>query len=309
MSTAITRTPLIPSSWEEIIRIAKNIHLSGLCPETIKTPEQAATIILAGAELGIGVMMSLRELYPVHNQVGMSTKLMCALLRQAGHDYQIDERTAESCTTTILLKNGKRHAMTLTMKEAVTANWHRTWDKETKGWKDKPMWVSCPDLMLMYRCLSKNIRANGPDAILLMKTKDELEDGHVIEGTATVIEEAAPTAQPAPPPPAPATQASEPPKADQPTPSGNGQGAAWTTNENRVKALHAWIGDALKIKAVNLTWETIKAKALHVEHLAQFAGTEGDAQRAVLALIADILKQAGNPAQGTLEPVQQGAAR
>ncbi len=311
MSAIVKKTPLVPSTWEEVSSLATYIFQSGLCPDTIKTPQQAAIVILAGTELGIGPMMSFRELYPVHGQVGMSTKLMCSLVRRAGHDYEINERTPERCKTTLIV-NGKRHEMTLTMEQARAARWHQSYDKETKQWKDKPMWVSCPDLMLMYRCLSRNIRANDPDAIMLMSAKDELEDNRpddmTINGTARIVEDPEPKPAPAPAPEQPkAAPATEAPKAEQAPGNGsNGQapkGAAWTTDEGKIKALHAWINEVLQKRAVNLTWETIKEKALHVKHLAEFTGKYDEAQRAILALVADVLKAAGNPEQASVTGV------
>ena len=316
MSSIIKRTPIVPTTWEEVVAAAKYVFSSGLCPDTIKTPEQAAVVILSGAELGVGMMVSLHELFPIEKNIGMSTKLMIALVKQHGGDIRVIEQGPLQATTQLHLPSGKACApVTITLAQAQKAHYHQYWKKESGDekahWQDKPAWIQHPDLMLVYRSASRNIRLNMPQPLMGMPTVDEaqdLEDGQtIIEGTAHVMdsEPEQPKAEAKPPPPAPAPaptpQASEPPRAEQPASSSNGQGATWTTNENRIKALHAWISDACRIKAVNLTWETIKTKALHVEHLEQFTGTEGDAQRAILALIADILKEAGNPTQTRME--------
>jgi len=327
MSTAITkRTPIVPTTWEEVTAAAKYIFASGLCPEHIKTPEQAAIVILSGTELGVGVMVSLREIFPIEKNIGMSTKLMIALVKQHGGDIKILEATTTQATTQVTLPSGKTcPPVTLTMAQAQKANYHRYWQKakdgEPAGWKDKPSWIQQPDLMLAYRSASRNIRANMPNAIMNMPTVDEARDfapngETIIEGIAHVMdsepEQPKPETRPAPPAPAPqpapqstagpAPQASESPKVKQPAPSGNGQqGAAWTADQRKVAAFHAWLTEACQHAAVNLTYDTIKQKALHVEHLKDFTGKFDEAQRAVLALIADILKQAGNPTQATLE--------
>lgn len=71
----------------------------------------------------------------------------------------------------------------------------------------------------------------------------------------------------------------------------------WTANPRHRAAFHAWLRDVNQFHAVNMTYEGVKRHALKVNHLAEYAGTFGQAQKAVLDWIARLKAEAGNPVQ------------
>jgi len=76
-------------SLAEMRDLAEIVFDQGLLPVSLDTPQKAVIIMVAGRELGLGAMQSLRELYVVHGQVGMTAKLMGALYRSYGHSYTV----------------------------------------------------------------------------------------------------------------------------------------------------------------------------------------------------------------------------
>jgi hypothetical protein len=79
-------------------RLAMSLTKTRVCPDAFRNkPEEAAAVILLGAELGLSPIASLRAMYPAPGgQVGMYAKAMAALVVARGHvmwtEYESDER-------------------------------------------------------------------------------------------------------------------------------------------------------------------------------------------------------------------------
>ena len=168
---------LVPRNLVELMELAQMAIKSGLLPASIKTPEQAALIAIKGRELGITFMQSFESLFVVYGRVGMDTKLMASLLKRAGHEYRVIERTPARAVIDLYLKGSlEPRRFEMTMEEAEAARWHMEYDKEKKEWRQKNTWRTMPARMLMYRCLSSAIRLLAPDCLFGMHTTDEIED-------------------------------------------------------------------------------------------------------------------------------------
>lgn len=190
---------LTPTTPEQLMSAAEFIVKSGLAPTGIDTPQKAMLVLWTGHELGLTPMRSLRELYVVRGQVGMTTKLMCSLLRRAGGDYEINESTDKQATVTIRRHDGATYRTTITIEQAQAAKWHLRYNGDKKEWQEKETWKSQPDLMLTYRALCKGIRIFDPGCIMGLATTDELDDG-AINGAWRDADWPTPEAQPEPEP-------------------------------------------------------------------------------------------------------------
>lgn len=165
-----------PETFEDMMKMATAIFQSGFLPTGIKTPQQALAVMIAGREIGLTGMQAFRELYPAHQQIGMSTRLIVALYRQTGGRYTYPVKDAKTCTVRLTLADGQAFEHTLIRAEADTQALAQTWemDKDPQGnpikgtgkWKEKPMWKAAPVQMLANNCIKQAIRLYCPECLM-----------------------------------------------------------------------------------------------------------------------------------------------
>ena len=156
--TALAAARAPAHTVQELKAMADQVVQSGLAPDGW-TPEKLTVVMLKGQEIGLRPIESMESLYVVGGKVGNMTHQLVNLLRDAGHDYSIDESTMEQCTVTIYRADGKRHRHTVTFKECADARWNQNWDKQTSSWKVKPQWQGGGQrTMLTYRAISQAIK-------------------------------------------------------------------------------------------------------------------------------------------------------
>ena len=150
---------------QDLTARAKLVVESGLAPKNM-SPQQLAVIMLKGQELGLRPLEAMESLYVVQGKVGEMTHQLVSMLRQAGHDYHIDETTMDKCTVTIYRSDGTRYTHTVTFKECADAYWNQSWDNTEKVWKIKPTWQGGGQrTMLAYRTISQAIRLFCPEVL------------------------------------------------------------------------------------------------------------------------------------------------
>lgn len=181
--------------------VATEIVKSGLAPKAINTPEKALAVMVKGFELGIGVMQSMSDIYVVHGQASMTTKLMMALYRDAGHRFEVLQKDPNICQVRLFLRDGQVHDHEMTREEATEARFDQQWDSQRGQWKLKQTWEQMPTLLLFYRTMSSGIRLYAPEVLFRTMTRDEAESltpeeldamrvngAEVIEGKYTIKE-------------------------------------------------------------------------------------------------------------------------
>jgi hypothetical protein len=152
-------------SVQDLTARAKLVVDSGLAPRDM-TPQQLAVIMLKGQELGLRPLEAMESLYVVQGKVGEMTHQLVNMLRQAGHDYHIDETTMEQCAVTIYRSDGQRYTHTVTFKECDDAKWNQYWDTKASVWKVKPTWQGGGQrTMLTYRTISQAIKLYCPEVL------------------------------------------------------------------------------------------------------------------------------------------------
>lgn len=154
---------IMPKTFEGMLAQAAVLVKSGLLPVSIKTPESALAVMLAGREMGIPPMQSFRSLYVVNQQVTMAAQHMAAKLIQAGITYAVRRMTADVCEIDFARGNGMSLTYVYTMDEAKTA-----------GLTGKDNWRHFPKDMLWNRCMALGARKIAPDVLAGMYTPDEL---------------------------------------------------------------------------------------------------------------------------------------
>lgn len=153
---------LMPRSFGELMALAKLAADSGLAK--VKSPEQAATIIMTGIELGLTPMQALRGIYSVEGTAFLSADMMVALVTQSGTlaSWEVVEKTADGCTITAQRAGRKPVTRSFTKSDATTA-------------KLGSVHATHPAVMLYHRCCAVICREVWPDILLGMYVPEERE--------------------------------------------------------------------------------------------------------------------------------------
>src|SRR4051794_38943407 len=74
-------------------RVAQSLVKTPFCPQSLGTPEAAAAAILAGQEVGLMPMSSLRSIDIIQGVPAMRAVTMRALVQGAGHEVWVVEQS------------------------------------------------------------------------------------------------------------------------------------------------------------------------------------------------------------------------
>ena len=194
-------------------------YIARLAPSTILPTAyrgNAANAFVAaetGAALGPEPLQALASIAVINGRATLSSDLMAAVIRRAGHTLRIVENSPESVTATLIRADDKKFEFTVT--------WDK--DKATKAglWGQKGPWSQYPTQMLRARAITEVARQGASEALMGMIYSPEdfgatmTETGEVIE--AEIVNEApakpAPAAKPAS---KPAAAPSQPAPLDKP---------------------------------------------------------------------------------------------
>lgn len=195
-------------------------YIARLAPSTILPTAyrgNAANAFVAaetGAALGLEPLQALASIAVINGRATLSSDLMAAVIRRAGHTLRIVENSPESVTATLIRADDKKFEFTVT--------WDK--DKAVKAglWGQRGPWSQYPTQMLRARAITEVARQGASEALMGMIYSPEdfgatiTEAGEVIE--AEVIDEAPAKSAPAAPKPAskPAAAPSQPAPLDKP---------------------------------------------------------------------------------------------
>lgn len=140
---------------------------TGFVPKAYRTAAEIAAVILAGRELGVPPMASLRNFFLIEGKLGMDASFVLGRMKQAGiaHEWLVD---TNECATLVLTRHGdKPYTSTFSMDDAKRANL-----------AGKAIWKSYPRAMLKARAVTAGARAYAPDVFSgAVYTAEELRGG------------------------------------------------------------------------------------------------------------------------------------
>lgn len=84
MTSVQTIGPAPAVAWESELRGASYLLKSGLCPVALKTPEAVMFVVLAGRDLGLSPVASLRGLTIIQGKIEVSADLQLGMFHRAG---------------------------------------------------------------------------------------------------------------------------------------------------------------------------------------------------------------------------------
>lgn len=207
-------------------QLAKGLVSTTFVPQNYRgKPDEAAAAILAGSEVGLSPMASLRAFDNIQGTATPKAITIRAVMLRLGCEIEVDEQTSQRC-----IMRGRR---------TPGANWTTvewTMDRARKmGLDKKQQWTSQPGAMLVARATSELGRLIAADALLgLGYTSEEIADDQP-EPTAPVSRQRTPVKRTPPPQP-------PEPEFDEPAPEPV-QAVAERTDDRitdaQSKALHA----------------------------------------------------------------------
>ena len=179
-----------------LLQIGDMLVKSGLLPQTLRTKEAAAVVVMKGNELGLPPMAALEGISVVQGRAVIGAHLMLALVKRAYGPGAIwvSETTNDHCTISYRIPGvAEILSYTYTMADARTA-----------GLADKPTWRQHPAAMLRARAISATVKLAFPEVVGGMYVPGEIDgteetvtpDGDVVILVSPAAAPAAPAAPP-----------------------------------------------------------------------------------------------------------------
>ncbi|CAH9419581.1 hypothetical protein SGL43_06636 [Streptomyces globisporus] len=151
-----------------ISQISANIATTSLAGQYRGKPDEVTAVILAGHELGIQPMTSLKSIDVIQGQPALRAHAMRGLLQSKGHEIELLEATATYCKM-----RGRRKG---------ADSWQEVeWDLDRArllGLLSKDQWKKQPKTMLINRATGEICRLVASDALHGMPYAAEELDGY-----------------------------------------------------------------------------------------------------------------------------------
>ena len=179
-------TPIIPTTFDEVYRIANAVVVSGLAPKGIETAEKATIIIMHGLEVGLPPMVALQSIALINGKPSLYGDGALGVVRASGLLEKFNERLVASdpdiVTAHCTVKRRGEPALTrsFSMADALRAGL----------WGKPGPWQSYPNRMLAMRARAFAMRDGFADVLRGLGIREEQEDIEMV-----------PDLVPPPPPP------------------------------------------------------------------------------------------------------------
>ena len=151
MSTAL-QTMEETQDLPQLFELARHLVPTGMLPEHLKTPGQVVAIILAGRELGMPPMRSLRSLTLVKGKVVESADSQLARFKTDGGKAKFVTLTEDEAVMDLVHPNGDEHTERFSMSDAKRA-----------GLTSNQTWAKYPKAMLRSRVITAGLKSIGWD--------------------------------------------------------------------------------------------------------------------------------------------------
>ncbi len=162
---------LEPRSMDEAVKLADRLMASRLF-SAYGHPAGILATVLAGRELGIQAMASLRAFHIIEGKPTLSAGAIVALIMKSGKAeyFRPVERTAEKATFVTKRHGDPEVTMTFTIDEAKQA-----WSKDAAAF-GKSAWGKHPADMCVARCSSKLARLVYPDVVFNLYSPEDFDE-------------------------------------------------------------------------------------------------------------------------------------
>lgn len=160
-----------PIAWDQELRGAQYLFKSGLCPASIKSPEAALFIILAGRDLGLAPVAALRNIHVIQGKVEVSADMQLALFARAGGSFRwVALSDTEAALELRAPWMAAPHVSRWTMQDAQRA--------KLDGGDN---WKKYPKAMLRSRAITAGLKDVGFDATAGVYAPGEISGAEVVD--------------------------------------------------------------------------------------------------------------------------------
>lgn len=171
-NTDVTTFSLVPSSFDDAIKISKLLAASDLVPKDFKgKPENCVVAIAWGQEIGLGALQALQGIAVINGRPALWGDAALAVVRAHPDFEDIEETIAgdgdkKTATCTIKRKGQAPTTVTFSIADAKTAGLYK---------KQGP-WTNYENRMLQMRARGFALRDAFTDALKGFKTAEEVQD-------------------------------------------------------------------------------------------------------------------------------------
>lgn len=170
LTTGNKIAPIVPTSIEEVFRLATAISRSGLAPRDMSTAEALTVAIMHGMEIGLPPLQAINRIAVVNGRPTVWGDAIPALLWAAGFKIKewIDgEGDARAAHCTITRRPDKTE---------VTRSFSVAQARTARLWGKAGPWQQFPDRMLQMRARGFAARDGASDVLGGLYLKEEVED-------------------------------------------------------------------------------------------------------------------------------------
>jgi hypothetical protein len=172
--------------------LAEKICRTAMCPGVFRgKPDEATVAIMHGAELGLGPLAAMQNIFPVHGKPSLESRTMVALLEQRGYTIKTVEASDQSVTVEGWSPNNQKHEIsTWTIEKATIRGYVPTVDEKTGKYRlnangkliGNEKYFTHPEEMLWAKAAAVVCRRLAPHVLLGMPyTREELESEPPVE--------------------------------------------------------------------------------------------------------------------------------
>lgn len=160
---------IVPQTVEEVFRLAKAMHASGLAPNGMKSAEQITIAIMHGAEIGLPPMQAVQRIAVVNGRPTIWGDALPALLLARGFKIRetmdgVDENRGATCS--VVRPDGETITRRFTIADA----------KNAGLWGKQGPWKQYPDRMLQMRARGYAARDGAADVLSGLYIAEEVQD-------------------------------------------------------------------------------------------------------------------------------------
>lgn len=160
---------IIPTTVEEVFRLATAIQKSGMAPNSLGTAEKITIAIMHGLEIGLPPMMAMNNIAVVNGRPTVWGSAVPALLLAKGFklvEHMDGEGTERAAVCKVIRPDGMITERRFSVADAITAG---LWGKQGP-------WKQYPDRMLAMRARGFAARDGAADALAGLYIAEEMQD-------------------------------------------------------------------------------------------------------------------------------------
>lgn len=164
-----------PRDMKQLWWLCTQLVGTGFLPKAIQAPGQAVAVILAGKDLGLSAMQSLRGLNIIEGKIGLNADMMLALLIRGGVRHQWIESNEKVATLKVERPGFEPLTYSYSMEMAERAGLTKASPRTGAA----SNFTKHPAAMLRARCVSAVARAYAPDLAMGIYLPEELSGDRV----------------------------------------------------------------------------------------------------------------------------------